>query len=506
MSTTSTYFKVIDRVTSIPSNTLVLVGTALDGPSNVPFTLSSLKRADEIIGQCPMADAYALAAKTGLTNIILYRLNGSYSTGSLLYEGSEVMKFTSVAANDIYDDILIDVLPDRFVVTDTVGSKRTYPYNKYPTAQRMAEAINLDAFYGLVEFQAQAVDQFFLLQAFDDLHECTVVFDNGSTEEELILDRTQDITTPITELKNRLKQALFGDDPDDQDQFEPNSTLGLMDYGVICLVDMFHDDPANFSEILSGFCQNKGVAEGTGAIGVIGVSPLLDVTATNVSNKARDLLLKAPNLGATASIAISEMAASPLSYLQIVIGDTNLTSLLGETVVPTSAAYSYAATQALLSYHLSMTNKGLQGFNALNYEFTKKDLEDLSSNGYISIVSSIRKGQVPYRAVTAIGNKDRMLASPNVVRLTQEVIKGVTDYLADYIGSTSSALKRKTMETGVKEVLQRFVDAQVIKTFASSFEYTLQTSEARVRLTIVPFSQIGVVSSTVSMAFNREVV
>lgn len=506
MSTSKAYFSTVDRVTSNPPSTLVLIGTALDGPARTPFKPNNLKLIDEIIGECPLADAYTLAYRTGLEDIIIYRLNGQHAVGSLMFNGTEVVKFTSIAASDVYNDIMIDAGPDRIIVTNLDGTQKEYLFSSYPSAGLMADAMNLDANFGLIEFTAQANDPTFLLDVFDDSNEYAVIFNSGSTEPELVLDRRNDVSSQLTTLDQRLKDALFGEDLDDQVAYEPNSMLGLLEYGVICLVDMFHDDPVSFTNSLAMFCQNKGATEGAGCIGVIGVTPLFDTSATGIASKVLSLRTKSPSKGSTAPVPVDIQAASPMSYIQIIIGDTNLSSIIGQTVLPTSVCYSYAAAQALLPYYNSMTNKSLQGINYINYEFEKKDVEDLSSNGYISIVSSIRKGFVPYRSVTAIGNKDRMLASPSVVRITQQVTKQVVDYLEDYIGSTGSSLKRKAMENGVDEVMKSFVDIGVIRAYSIAYEYTMLTSDARVRLTIVPYSDVGTVSTTVNMPFNPGVI
>lgn len=509
MATTKAYFKVLEKVSSSPDQTLVLVGTALDGPSHKPFSVSTLKRVEDIIGDSPLSKAYAAAALTGLENIVLYRINGSHSKGSLIYDGTQtVMEFESVGAGTDYNNITIDVGPDKVVATCIDGTERIYFFSNYPSVGTLADAMNLDASFGLLEFTVIANDRGFLLAQFDENHPYTVIFTGGSTENDLILNRTGDIRTQINTLQDRLTEALFGGDPDDQLVGEPNSTLGLMEYGVLCLVDMFHDDPANFTELLAMFCQNKSRQVGSGCLGVLGTAPIFgNITDQVLTNKASALKANAPNAGSTATVEVDNIyQAKAISYVQIVVGDTTVSSILGETVAPTSLAYAYAATQAFLPYNSTLTNKTLAGVNNINYEFGKKDVEDLCSNGYISIVSSIRKGFVPYNAVTAIGNGTSMMKSPSVVRITQMVTKQVTNYLDDYVGSSSSAISRNALATGINLVIQDFVERKIVKDFRVALEYLVPTSEAQVHISIVPFASIGTVSSTINMPFNRGVI
>lgn len=508
MATTKAYFKTLEQVANSPDNTLVLVGTALDGPSRKPFSVSTVKRVEDIIGESPLARAYISAARTGLQNIILYRINGSHAKATLPFEDVPIMEFESVGAGIDYNNITIDVGPDKVVITCVDGTEKIYFFNNYPSAGVLADTINLDASFGLLEFNAIANDPTFDMTRFDDDHLYTVLFTGGDTESDLILNRTTDVTSKIATLETKLKEALFGGDPDDQEAGEPNSLLGLMDYGVICLVDMFHDDPAKFSKLLATFCQNKSKQGGAGCIGVIGTAPIFGtITDQVITNKVQLLNSKAPNKGVSVDVPVEDTyLAKPISYIQIVTGDTTISSILGETVSPVSLAYAYAATQAFLPYNTIMSNKSLAGISNLNYEFSKKDVEDLLANGYISIVSSIRKGFVPYNAITAIGNGISMMKAPSVVRITQVVTKRVTDYLDDYVGSTSSAVSRNALAKGIEQVVQEFKQNGIVKDFKVALDYIIPTSEAQVHISLAPYTSVGTVSSTINMPFNRGVI
>ncbi len=502
MSTTQAYFKIVETVPN-PDNTLVIVGTALDGPSFTPFTISPLKPITDLIGISPLAEAYSAARRAGLSDIILYRINGTHSTGAVMYGGQDIILFRSVSANMAYNDISIDFGPDKVTVTGTTGIPRYYFFSAYPSAGKLVDILNLDALFGLIEFTAQAIDPSFDMSRFDVDHLYTVILDDGATDENLIPNRTTDISSVATTLEGNLRQALFGYDSTDQDNYEPNSTLGLMDYGVIVLADMFHDDPADFTNLLSRFCQNKGLLNGGGTIGVIGVSPLFTVTDDILADKVTSLLSKAPNHNTGTVVEVDLTVPSPLSYIQIVTGDTTISNLYNEVTKPISLAYDYAAMQALLSYHKSMTNKSLVSITSLNYEFEKKDLEDLLSNGYISIVSSTRKGYVTYYAVTGIGKNTKLLSSPEVVRITQVLTRKVSDYLDSYIGSTSVAFNRQNMQKDVNKVIQEFVDSKIIRSFSTQFTYNSPNGEANVNIVFTPFSSVSTVSSTVTLPFGR---
>lgn len=512
MAMTLANFNIVEE-TNVPENTLVLVGSALDGPSHTPFTLDPDFQIEELIGDCPLSTAYNLATYNGITNTILYRINGSHASGTLKYiDGDtqiEVMQFQSVSASDIYNNIVITAGNNRLVVQASDGSIRNYYFFDYPSAGLLADALNLDAAYGLLEFTATVSDPSFQMLWFNEDHTYRVLMENGDSEEELIPIRStaQDISPVIMSMKDRLQEVLFGLDPEDQSTYTPNSTLGLMRYGIICLVDMFHDDDTDFTMMLSNFCYNKSIYESNGCMGVIGTRPIYLPNPAKLANKKEDLIAKSPvKLTNNSMGSTTAGIADPLSHVQIVVGDTMIASVITETKEPVSLAYSYAASQAALDANTNMTNKRMQGILNISYEFSKEDIANLMANGYISIVSSIRKGYVPYIATNALGVKsDSILKSPHIVRLTHQITNTVVDYLENYIGVNTSPLSRQTMEINLKDIIQTFQDQGKIKSFGLEFQYTGNFSETKVNISFIPQSYVQEVSTSVMMPYQKGV-
>jgi hypothetical protein len=512
MTTTQKYFEIAEEVGSSPQNALVLVGTALDGPSMTPFRPNTLYNIEDIIGDCPLAIAYNYARVTGLSDVILFRINGLHATATLKSGEVPIIEFQSVSANTSYNAITIEAQPDRLVVTSSIGELKDYYYQDYPSAGLMADAINLDAHFGLVEFVATALVPSFLMINFGGDSTTTVLFTGGATEEDLIPDRKTgiDISTTIDSLKMKLNEALFGEDLDDQLSSQSNSILGLMDYGVICLVDMFHDDSVGFTDMLSRFCYNKFLNTNNGSVGVIGTKPLYDVTDITKVSKLSSLLSTAPTLmmggAAVETESLVSVDIKPMAYVQVVIGDLEVPTIAVNRELA-SLAYSYAATAALLPYNYGMTNKSLLGVSTLNYEFSKEDIDNLASNGYISIVSSIRKGNVPYMAVTALGSKAKsMTKSPSTLRTSCVISRAIAEYLDGYIGETSVGVSRKQMEQGLVDLMKIFADNQIIKDFDMKFDYLNSITEVYIKISYVPFTDLTNVTSVVRMPFNQGVI
>lgn len=516
MSVTKAYFNIVDE-TLFPETTLVLIGTAKDGPTGVPFSINGGVQGFQVLGDSPLEKAYVCAANAGANNIVLYRLNGKHSSLKITYTDDDgtvdVLQLVSVSANVIYDDIKIRLGPDSLTVVNTNGSTREYFFHQYPSAVLMAEAINTDSLYGLVEFTAIPLSADFEMNKYDIDHMMDLQFDGGDTEENLIpaRDTTADISTTIVELKSRLKSALFGLDPEDQILRDPNSNLGVLDFGVLCLVDLFHEDDSELVNILGGFCSNKMYGGGRGCISVIGTQPLYEITEAKITEKFTSLMAKSPTKvstgGASLEIVTGDVELDPLCNVQIINGDTILTSVYGEDAKPISLAYAYAGAQAAQPYYNTMTNKTLSGILQVTYEFIKEDIDKLSSNGYISIVASIRKGFVPYFCVGAVGKSHRSAyKSPSSVRISQYIVKKITAYLDSFIGTNVSPVIKSGLENGVRDILRTLVGEEVIRKFELNFNYLNRNSEIKIDVQFTPYSDVSAVTSVVRMPFNQGVI
>lgn len=517
MSVTLTQFNIIQEVTSIPENTLVLVGCALDGPTGTAFMINEGVNPYSFLGKSPLARAFVQAYNSGNSNIILYRINGTYSEATIKYSTTDIFKFRAIAASDkyntitddsIYNNIKVYIDGEMLRVTNTLGIDRVYLLSAYNTAQQLGDALNLDAAYGLVEFETTVLQPTFFMNAFTDALSYTAFFTGGSTESNLIPDRSLgvDISATITTLKTRAKVALFGEDPDDQVVGEPNSILGLLDFGGISLVDMFYDDDSEFASILGLFCYSKSFL-GQGCIGVLGTTPLYDLTDQSVINY-KDRLVRlspvsvfSPVSNVSGSVVVPQ-EITPISHIQIVIGDTLIVDGIAELPSPVSLAYSYLATQILNPYYVNMTNKALLGITRINYEFSKEFLDILLLNGYISIVSSIRRGFVSYNAITAIGKQNgSAYRNPHYTRISQYISRLLIINLDDMVGETLGVSSQTGLVDKVKSIIQNLVDNKIIRAYSVNCEFL--SSEVRLAVVYTPFTDVASITSVTTLPYNQ---
>lgn len=279
MGANLSHFRIINESYATPENVLMIVGTALDGPSGVPFQLYPDKDPYQVLGNSPLADAYVAAIRAGTNNVMAYRINGVHATAILKNrDGKQLIKFESVSASDNYNDIQMVAYPDHLYIVNTDSTIRTYFFDKYPTVRELAYGINRDAFYGLVEFNAEVIDEYYPLANLVD-NPTDVMFEGGLAEEQLITNRDPasesevNPTSVVPTLKDRIASTLFGEEEDILER-QPNTEIGMINYGVIVLCDIYHEDDPEITEMLGSFCMNKTSETGYGCIGVIGTQPI----------------------------------------------------------------------------------------------------------------------------------------------------------------------------------------------------------------------------------------
>lgn len=518
-------FRVVEYTETPPDTTVVIVGTASNGPSGVPYIITSDKNIYELLGETPLAKAYAQTLASGVSNIILYRTNGTHSTATLAYRDednnlTDVLRFKSVSANDLYNSISDDgevnqikvsVNGTALIVTNSDGSRRTYVLKDYPSASSLADALNIDAAYGLLDFDTEALIPSFQTFRFTEDSAFEAMFSGADTESSLIIDRQNatDVTATVAELKARLKTALFGGDVDDQASATPNSHLGLLDYGAITVADLYHEDDPELVTILGTFCQNKSLVSGLGCIAAIGTTPVYNPTDAKLADKASRLYSLSPMLKYLSPGGLGEAGAEtellagaviPLNYVQIVVGDVSLRTNAIMSPEPFSVVFSYLATLMSLPYYSNVTNKRITGITDLSYEFSKEVIDNLAANGYISIVSSIRKGFVPYSAVTAVGTKSKSsMKKPHYVRISQEIGRILNEKLDDIVGTTRGRASLTLVDGRIKDIMQNLVDSNAIRGYSVACEFLNYNTVLRVTIGFTPYSDVEVITSTTTL-------
>lgn len=508
MSTGYNDFSLVREGALSPEHTVVLVGAALDGPAQTPFALASGADPHKVLGKSPLADAYVAARQAGNDNIVAYRLNGVHATASLKSANNEeVLVFTSVSASSFYNGIEAVVYPTHLFVRNTDGRSRSYFFDKHPTARDLAYAINRDAYYGLLEFNARTVDEYRFLANLVELPS-DVLFTGGSEEEHYLNYRdpmslqARDAGTVVPLLKARLQTALFGEDAEDILERKPSSELGVLPYGAIVLCDLFHDDDAELTEMLGAFCRNKTQEMGFGSIGVIGVRPIYpEVVDEGESVDFRETVHGRVLELAALSQSLPDTEA--YKYVQVVVGHAGYATSTESAV---SVAYAYAAVQANALPQVMMSNKALPGFGKLNYEITKEDIALLTANGYICTVPSVRRGFVPFYAISYSKEKDSLLAKPHNLRISQHVSQLLVEHLDTLVGSNHNPLTLTDTIEAAQELLDELIADKVIRSYELRHALSERNTVLSVDVALMLFSEVRAVNSVAVIAFPKGVV
>lgn len=513
MSISKGLFEVINRASQSPENTLLIIGTSLDGPARVPFRLKEAAFPDEFLGESSLYHAYDMARKSGANDIILYRLNGQHASKKILgyihdpvlEEDTEkpVMELRSVSANEKYNRIRLVFNESTMTVYNESGEEqRIYVLNEFSTIKKLVDAINLDAEHGIVSFQAKVIEPTFDPSSLRELNSI-VELSGGSSEKELVEDRE----LHIEELNSRLLTALFSDLEYDQENYIINSEIGMMDFGVLSVSCLYHNDPVNLVESVGRFCYQKSNEMGKGCIGVIGTNPIEEPTVelvrqqiTNLMIARRSLLQNIPAIG----VALEEIDSTWESNVEVVVGDGVRYSLNGFTPLRLPLAFSYAGLQSSLAVQISTTNKQISGFDHLSYELEKEDIDNLLSNGYISIIRSVRKGFVPYAETTYVNKKHSILRSPSAIRISHYVSRRLAEMLDNVIGNRVTPMSRREIMSTTSELTNRLLTSDIVKDFTIGFVHSkdVQGSMA-VKLEITPHSEIRSIASLVKLPFMQ---
>jgi hypothetical protein len=505
MSTTLKHFSLVNQVGIVPENTLMLVGTALDGPANIPFELRHNIDPYEALGFSPLAHAYAAARRAGATRILAYRVNGTYSNALLKDRNGEVFaSFQSVSASNIYNNIQMILYPDYLYLVSTDGTTRSYFFDKYPTVGDLTYAINKDAYYGIIEFNAENVNEYAVLTNLVD-GPTSITFTGGQIESHLIHSRNplnqdfKDVNDVTPLLKEKLKKALFGEDPTDILERQPNSDLGILGYGVLALCDMFHDDDPEYTEMLGSFCLHKTKEIGSGCIGVIGTQPIYpdnNLLPVNFDSIVHQRMADLVSL--TESLEDNES----YKYVQVIVGHANYPQAGIESM---SLAYGFAATQSSLPYYTMMSNKSINGVSKLNYEISKEDVALLSANGYTCIVPSIRRGFVPYYSTSYSKDKLSPTARPHNIRISQHITSAISQEVDSLIGSEYTTLSVSTAIDKAKSILADMQTQSVIRDYDIAYSLSDSNTSLDIEVSFTPVSEVTAISSITTLTFPREV-
>lgn len=467
------------------SRYLLLVGFALNGPARTPFTLKDETNPYEILGDCLLADAYVEARLQGVEPLIL-RLNGNHATQTIKVNNEPVFTLESVQGNQGANDVIIHVFPTHLSIKG-ITTDRTYLFSEYPTTDRLVDAINFDAIYGLGEVRGNAVQSLFPTKDLTDTE--YQLFLEGGREDSHLVVRNERLSEVVLDERMRLLEETllesYGDD------YASNAEFSPFNIDTVILTDFAHELYPKAIEVLGKFCASKTLEQPLFCSGLIG-SYLLN-GEDNVTESVASLVEKG-NKG---------HAHEYYKHVEVVLGMQRPYENEDKKI---PVVTGFGAMRYLLPTHFAATNKKIPTILNLFARIRKEDVALLTSNGYTCIVPSIRKGYVAYKSTSFIENQQLVSSKPHYVRPMYDAISFLLNDLDLLIGSNISRLQMNKVTNLFNEKIRDLVEKkEVFKEITYEVNFKSQDTIG-VSLVFIPHGEVSSVQSNVLYDTARKAV
>ncbi|BCO16157.1 hypothetical protein_gp104 [Bacillus phage vB_BceM_WH1] len=480
MHNSKKYFAYAEEKQYDPFATVLLVGPSQGGPVGTPFLLYSEDDAKEFLGDSPLYDAYTACAAAKVPDIILYRINGEHAETVVKHPvtGEPMFNLYAICGGEYGNDIRIMLYETHLLIDEVAvdGRRREYDFSRFPNVQELVQAINNDATFGLTGVMAHALSDAKL--SFSLPLPVLIQLNNGVSDAWMCENRWD------KDWQANDKQLLT--DSFINNLFEDDSVhpyLGMLNFNTMVLAGWYMEDDFSFIQKLEDFAQEKSVVSDVGCTIVVGTEPITTVTNESVADK-KDALMSV------------EKGKYP--HVQVVVGEGYF-EIDGPMI---SMASAYGALLGTIKHNIIPTNKKLEGILGLNYELSQKYVASLSSNGYICIVPSIRKGYVPFYATIFSSTKETS-NKPHIIRTIQYLHYELQIKTSQFIGDPMLRRQKQQLEQFLKEILDEYVKNQWVRSYESSISYKESDTLAVIDLVFQFYGEIERVQSNTTVYIAR---
>ena len=464
---------VSERVT----DEILLIGTAHDGPKNVPVRVERPQDAINIFGDPGMIQnggsllvpAFREAYYAGARNIYLMRITGEEAK----LEIEDVMTITAPYPGSKYNNIMVsievsEVDPEN---PDEEPEAKLYIWNKEETGANTLE-----------ELKAKKVDirkyEIFDLNGYKSLHELAqdivyragigVEVKEGAGIEDLIIANVVD-----QPLAGGSDQAVIGEDIElgkysSVDEFgDPVPGEGyraaleaaydlIVDYNVKTVVPLgvYVDfDETKYdrtdADVLANFCYTAA-RRNNDITAVISVRPFKGVSLADVKEEVDALYKVADNR------YISEDNVDIGKYLSIVVGEGIFSDQELGTYTNTLSA-AYAGLVSTLPIQSGSTNKVINGIASLRYNLSPAQAGDLRDKRFTVIRNKFNRGvTVVEGLVASLPTSD--FQSLSTVRVVHGVMNAIREVVDPFIGEALDIPHITSLENAISGRLDKFID------------------------------------------------
>lgn len=485
-----TDFTFIDESYTVPSKKVLVVGMSHSGPVQRPFVLGDSTKAVKLLGENQMSHAYNSLIRTGVSpeDIFLYRLNGKYGTVNLQDEEKNVfIKFKTVSAETENQSLNLSVQSQGLVIEkkytiekedkedEVFSERRTYIYEDYNLLSELVDDINQDASLGLVDVICSEIEDGNIENFFTELGE--YYFINSDSEDAYVLNDVSSLSQHKELYWEKFVEGILGDDEEvmflTKASKVPCENILFLDV----YADIFPEVVTYGSKLAHAITEEQEIA----CHAIFSTSPVppfetdvpdwyidngdgsyVDENGTTVYiDKYKEQKDYLSNLEIYSSSV--EREENYMENCQIVIGHQEI----DELKFPLSGFYS--GMYLLNPFYAPSSNKeivGLEGFKEL---LKKSDIANLSSNGYICIVDSIRRNAVAFKSQSFQFKNKNVIQRLNNQRLVGYVKKDVMEILSSYIGKDKKKLNVPQTTKILTEYFDQYADNDVIQSYKIDF-------------------------------------
>ena len=492
------------------TQSVLLIGTAVDGPVNQPIRITSLTQAEAVFG--PMAaggvrngstlvSGFQEAVEAGCQDVRLLRYSGVKATATIADTSTtpvDVIKLTALNAGELYHTMTaeIDTSGDGCIFTLTPpvgkGTPLIITVADGTTVEALVALINEDPANAFV--YAEVLGSSFNV-ACETLADATETFAGGDDQ----------LVNSVELQKDLLHGKTVGE------VYTMGTYDVLKDYNVdlIGLLGVYADTGGTdtetvFAEKLAEHCAAMSAKDNV-TIGVMSVSPFADLSLVGISgNIARLIALDHFYGDFSESNELEAGGEDEGRFLNILVGEGFFRSskvTAGEYKNTLVAAY--AGFISALAPQSSTTNKQLPNVKRLAYTLSLSQLNDLTGKKYTTVRQK-DNGVYVVSGITCAqdGNVYQRLSSVRIIGIVVDTIVRAAD---PFIGEPNSLINRNTLHTAIKSSLDALQSVGIITNY--KFVLFASTSDLvngilNVELEVVPAFELRKIKTTITLRTN----
>ncbi len=448
------------------SNSILIIGEALSGPSEVVTYIPNKQYLQKLFGvTSQIAQCYeSIMLVSQLPTVYVVRINGTYSTATLVDEEAiTLVTFSSIVATDETNAFTIEIeqteTSTKLTITDNHGIHEL-EYSNSDFIRNMVRDIN-------VMTRNREIDVCITL--FEDrpigaisATEPTITFSGGTTE--AIMDDA-DKYSRLDEILNMLISMKW-----------KAIAIPCID---ITLSTIINAETETFANLLY---HNNAVREMDGS------STVYVVPATSNTNFNDDYIYELINSTVPTLVGMSSC--------RNVVAVTNNVETLYSSDSNAVATGIVAALCAHNGYSSSISNKYITDELALSYNINQDDAKTLANAGISTFTRSIRKGVTVGYAVNMIG-----------LRCFEGYIR-ISMLVSDLLNNIYSALDNmnttqiSSIINIIEQILARYTEQEAIKDYTFTVHTVLDS--VNIDMVIVPFTDIYSVKASLTVGGIHE--